>query len=271
MQCVDWPRTRGGVFVRGKNFGEETAGRKEFRGVQGYSGEKDNVEIAGAISLSPGISNSLLEFHSAFEEGVRWRLTREGVEVEGAGIERTPGEPETVRRVWGAFGDSMRRWGAHYGVPPELIVAAICTETRGAAGEIREERGYLSDEATPEKVSAGLMQTLISTAREALAGEVAADEVGRRWLLAPDNSIRAGTAYIARQKPMTGFDPPKVACAYNAGGVYPESGPGNRWKMRQHPIGKSTHADRFVKWFNDFFSLRASGGIGIKGGFYGTP
>ncbi len=114
------------------------------------------------------------------------------------------------------------------------------------------------------------MQTLISTAREALAGEVAADEIGRRWLLAPDNSIRAGTAYIASQKPVTGFDPPKVACAYNAGGVYPESGPGNRWKMRQYPIGKSTHADRFVKWLNDFFSLTASSEIGIEVGFYET-
>ncbi len=253
--------------MREKNYQvkmpKRMAGRKEIRAFQGYSGEKNK-------GGPPEISNSLLAFHSAFAGGVRWRLTRAGVEVEGAGIERTRGEPVTVRRVWVDYENSIDRWGARYGVPPELIVAAICTETRGSAGEIREERGYLSDAATPEKVSAGLMQTLISTAREALAGEVAADEIGRRWLLAPDNSIRAGTAFIARQKPVTGFDPPKVACAYNAGGVYPESGPGNRWKMRQHPIGKSTHADRFVKWFNDFFSLTASGEIGIEGGFYET-
>jgi len=260
----------------GKSDGESPErGMVRFRGLPGYSGGKDGgppENLAGALSLSPslGISSSLLEFHSAFEDGVRWRLTPEGVEVEGAGVERTRGAPETVRRVWREFGDSIWRWGTRYRAPPELIVATICTETRGNADRIREERGYLSDEATPEKVSSGLMQTLISTAREALAGEVAADEIGRSWLLAPDNSIRAGTAYIASQKSKTGFDPPKVACAYNAGGVYFNDSAENRWRMRQHPIGKSTHADRFVKWLNDLFSLTASGEIGIEGGFYET-
>jgi hypothetical protein len=42
-----------------------------------------------------------------------------------------------------------------------------------------------------------------------------------------------------------------VACAYNAGGIYPNDGPDNRWKMRQYPIGSGAHADRFVRWFND--------------------
>ncbi len=268
----------GGRFVRGKRSVEKmpgrAAGREEIRAFQGYSEEivgGPPEEIEGALSLSSslGISNSLLDFHSAFEGGVQWRLTRRGVEVEGAGIERTRGAPETVWRVWGGFGDSIGRWGAHYRVPPELIVAAICTESGGRAERVRIEPGHESDEATPGRVSPGLMQTLISTAREAVGAEVT-EEIDRSWLLDPDNSIRAGTAYIARQKPMTGFDPPKVACAYNAGGVYRQTGAANRWQMRQYPIGTSTHADRFVKWLNDFFSLTASGEFGIKGGFYET-
>ncbi len=266
----------GGRFVRGKRSAEKmpgrAAGRKEIRAFQGYSEEIAGgppEEIAEALSESLEVPASLFYFHSAFEGGVQWRLTRRGVEVEGAGIERTRGAPATVRRAWADYGDSIDRWGVRYGVPAELILAAICTESGGRAEPVRIEPGYESDEATPGRVSPGLMQTLISTAREALAGEVT-EEIDRSWLLEPDNSIRAGTAYIARQKPMTGFDPPKVACAYNAGGVYRQTGAANRWKMRQYPIGTSAHADRFVKWLNDFFSLTASGGPGIKGGFYET-
>ena len=91
------------------------------------------------------------------------------------------------------------------------------------------------------------MQTLISTARAAVGD----DAIDRSWLLEPANSIQAGTAYIASQWKVTSFDPPKVACAYNAGGVYYNDGVNNRWKMRQYPIGTGKHADRFVQWFND--------------------
>jgi hypothetical protein len=77
------------------------------------------------------------------------------------------------------------------------------------------------------------------------------------WLRVPANSIAAGAAEIAKKVGETGYDPPKVACAYNAGGLYYEPSPGNRWRMRQFPIGTSAHADRFVTWFNDtIFSLR---------------
>ena len=91
------------------------------------------------------------------------------------------------------------------------------------------------------------MQTLISTAQEALGDTT----INREWLLTADNAIKAGTAYIASQWKKTDFDPPKVACAYNAGGVYENKGEKNRWKMRQYPINSSEHADRFVRWYND--------------------
>ena len=52
-----------------------------------------------------------------------------------------------------------------------------------------------------------------------------------------------------------------VACAYNAGGVYRNDGPSNRWRMRQFPLGTGHHADRFVAWFNDAFRVfEADGG-----------
>ena len=189
----------------------------------------------------------LLEVPHGFGNSIRWQVRAQGVSIEGTGVERTGGEPETVRRVWDQFGAAIETWSNRFGVPAELIVATICTESGGDPNAVREEPGYRSDAATPDRVSPGLMQTLITTARNALQD----DGVDREWLLEPGNSIQAGTAYIASQMTRTNLDPPKVACAYNAGGIYPNDGPDNRWKMRQYPIGSGAHADRFVRWFND--------------------
>ena len=46
---------------------------------------------------------TLGELHS-FADSVRWRLVRAGVEIEGSGIERTPGPPRTVTAVWDGYG-----------------------------------------------------------------------------------------------------------------------------------------------------------------------
>jgi len=190
--------------------------------------------------------DSLMEPHNIFG-GVSWSLNNNGISIEENLPEDTGGQPKTVARIWQDYGKSISHWSEKFGVPAELIVATICTETRGDPSAVREEPGYISDEATPNKVSPGITQTLISTAREVLADNT----IDRAWLLTADNSIRAGTAYIARQWKKTDFDPPKVACAYNAGGVYRNNGDENRWKMRQYPINSSEHADRFVRWFND--------------------
>jgi hypothetical protein len=141
-------------------------------------------------------------------------------------------------------------------VPAELIVATICTESGGKPTDERQEPGFSSYQQTPDRVSIGLMQTLISTARDTLG----MPEIDHTWLLQADNSIRAGTAYIAQQAPRTQFDPPLVACAYNAGGIYEQDGAENRWRMRQYPIGTSHHADRFVQWFNDCFRMYEADG-----------
>jgi len=48
--------------------------------------------------------------------------------------------------------------------------------------------------------------------------------------LKPANSVRAGTAYIARQWKVTHRDPPKVACAYKGSGIVYNDRPGTRCK-----------------------------------------
>jgi hypothetical protein len=209
------------------------------------------------------IPGELWDFHG-FYNSIRWRLTKHGVEVEGSGIERTRGRPITVTRVWNDFKNYINEWADYYVVPVELIVATICTESRGKADAVRKEPKYISDEETPNQISPGLMQTLISTARAVLNKY----DIDRAWLLEPRNSIQAGTAYIRAQYNKTNFDPPKVACAYNAGGIYYNESSSNRWKMRQYPIGKSEHADRFIQWFNDFVYLLRTENIKPKVSYF---
>lgn len=212
---------------------------------------------------------ALTDFH-AFRDSVRWRLTPAGVEIDGCGVERTRGAPTTVARVWEAYATEINRTARARRVPCALIVATICTESGGRADAVRLEPGYRSDEETPHRVSPGLMQTLISTAGEALGRKV-----DRAWLLEPGNSIEAGTAYIARQARLTGFDPPLVAAAYNAGRLAHQPGPQNRWKLRQYPIGTGAHCDRFVRFFNDAVAVLGQHGVrpavGLDGLLGGAP
>jgi hypothetical protein len=199
-----------------------------------------------------------------FRDSVSWQLTPDGIVI-GNKLppETSGGEPRTVRSVWQRFSAPLEEWSHKFGVPVELIIATICTETSGDPAALRKEPGYVSDDTTPAKISPGLMQTLISTARKTLGD----DTINRDWLLKPENSIRAGTAYIASQWTTTNFDPPKVACAYNAGNLYYNDSTANRWKMRQYPINSAEHADRFVKWFNDCFLLFRSDNVKPQASF----
>jgi len=202
-----------------------------------------------AFAMFRVLMRSQLASHNIFG-GVQWRLTGDGIEVAGA-AQGTGGRLVTVPRVWRAFGAAIAAAAQRHAVPVELIVATICTESGGNPAAIRPEPGWTSDTATPHRVSAGLMQTLISTARAATGNS----SLTRQDLLDPATSIHAGTATIAQQRLKTKFDAPMVACAYNAGDVYEQAGANNRWRMRQYPIGTGHHADRFVQWFNDCFAF----------------
>jgi LysM repeat protein len=212
--------------------------------------QNPNMIAVGMVLQIPDLAppaTTLTAFHNAFAGGVRWRLTPQGIETEDNGVERTGGNPVTVTRIWTDYASQINLWASHYQVPCVLIVATAATESTGNRNAIRFEPGYISDAATPEQVSPGLMQTLISTARSTLHQPT----INRAWLFEPGNSIQAGTSYIAEKRAVTELDPPKVACAYNAGGLYENPSALNRWRMRQFPIGTAEHCDRFVKWFND--------------------
>jgi soluble lytic murein transglycosylase-like protein len=186
-----------------------------------------------AVAPTPPVTPAAQGFRKAFPGGVGWRTTPEGVIVEG---ETEPvgtiGAPNTVRRIWNDFGPIILKCAVDIGVPAELIVATIATESRGNKDATRTE---------PDgRQSVGLMQTLLGTASEVMERPVTADE-----LRDPETSITAGAKYIRKQRARTEFEPPLVAAAYNAGSLRETDK--NRWKL----VSTDEHVDRFCKFYND--------------------
>jgi hypothetical protein len=187
----------------------------------------------------------------------RWRLTPRGIEVAGEdGPRRSPAAPRLAAACWDRHGAAMGEAARRFGVPVELLLATALTESGGNAAAVREEPGFTSDAQTPHRVSPGLMQTLISTAREVL-GDPTLD---RARLLDPATSIAAGAAMIRRQtmggRMPTGFDPPLVAIAYNAGSLRPSRDATDPWGLVQTRRGSGAwHADSFSAFFGDALAL----------------
>jgi Putative peptidoglycan binding domain/Transglycosylase SLT domain len=253
-------------------FGSRTASAvREFQAKNGIpvSGAVDKATWSALLRApaTPVLSRDLKDITTRllqpqrFRDSVAWRLTAQGLSVNGLPAAGTAGMPTTVLAVLDKFGADIDAVSKDCNVPIELIVAAIAVESGGEPTARRKEPGWTSDNDTPDRVSVGLMQTLITTARQAM-NDVNLDA---DWLCVARNSIGAGTRYISSQFAMTGYDPPKVACAYNAGGLYYDPSPGNIWRMRQYPIGTPKHANRTVAFFNDTFSLLLNGKVQVSG------
>lgn len=197
----------------------------------------------------------LQQWHDPTAKGShRWRLTKRGLEVSEGGILRTGGAPVTALRILAAYRERIEISARANSVPEELLVATICTESVGNPTAVLRESGYVSDERTPMRVSAGLCQTLL-----AVAAEVMHQPVTRAWLLVPGNSIEAGARCIARAKARTHFDPPLVAGAYNAGSLRPSTR--NPWGLvctddgDHDPTDGGDHVTKWIKWFNDAWAV----------------
>ncbi len=187
----------------------------------------------------------------------RWSLTPAGVLVLGeAAPRRSPGPPRSVAACWDRHAAAFQAAAQRFGVPLELLLATACTESGGRAEAVREEPGYVSDAATPGKVSPGLMQTLISTARASLHDP----GLDRARLLDPATSIAAGAALIRQQavagaRP-TGFDPVLVGVAYNAGSLRPMAD--CPWGVAQtRRDANHWHADAFCGFLGDALAVLA--------------
>lgn len=177
-------------------------------------------------------------------DGVAWRLGPLGVELRDAAPRSDRHTDFRVRRigpVWQRYGMLIAAAAREHAVPAELIVTVIVEESGGNSAAIARYRGYRGDAATPRKISVGLGQMLLSTAR-ATAPEQA---VSRRWLADPANAIALIARFIAKQYRETGFDPPLAASAYNAGSVLHASDRSSRWRL-----ANAGYVESFVAVFN---------------------
>lgn len=195
---------------------------------------------------------ALTTFHRRFPGSVEWRLAPGGLEVRDGPDDPQPDlvasrVPAQTRRILQEAGPALFDAARAQGVPAELLLATAWTETGGRFDAMRQEPGYVSDEATPQRVSGGPSGLLLSTLREVLGDP----GLGRADLLDPAKAMRGLAAYLQRQRSLTGFDPPLVAAAYQAGALYFQDGPTNRWKLRTYPIGTPQYVDRYLIAFND--------------------
>jgi soluble lytic murein transglycosylase-like protein len=178
-------------------------------------------------------------------DSVVWRMTSRGVLLCSGTLpvnRVTRYRLRLIPTVWSTYGGLIAAAAHANNVPAELIVTIIVNESGGQAHAIHKYAGFVSDARTPSRISIGLGQMLLSTARAIMKDR----SIDRAWLSRPRNAIRAIAVYLDRQYRMTGFDPPLVAAAYNAGALYRDPSPANRWRLRNHPLGGSTYIDAFV-------------------------
>jgi soluble lytic murein transglycosylase-like protein len=140
-----------------------------------------------------------------------------------------------IAPTWRRYGHLISAAAQRHGVPAELILATIVDESGGNARAVATNPGYVSDAATPDRVSIGLGQLLIASARRLLPGRA----IDRAALFDPALSIDLVARYHARFYKGTGFDPQLVASAYLLGRT-PALRAGQRWMPRNQ-----AHAARY--------------------------
>lgn len=140
-----------------------------------------------------------------------------------------------IAPTWRRYGDLIAAAARRHGVPAELILATIVDESGGNARAVATVPGYVSDAATPDRVSVGLGQVLIASARRLLPER----RIDRAALFDPALAIDLVARYHARFYKGTGFDPKLVAWAYLSGRT-PALRAGQRWTPRNQ-----AHAARY--------------------------
>lgn len=157
----------------------------------------------------------LSEYHHNFDGSVLWRVTPNGVDIQGHGLVAVPASTlQRARHYLEEDGALLAQVSKAEPVPLELLRACALNEGAPAHPEtsVRQEPGYISDQETPNRISAGFCQVLISTARFIMNDK----SIGRDWLFDVHNSLTACARYLLKQQVFTHFDPVYAACAYNA-------------------------------------------------------
>jgi hypothetical protein len=213
----------------------------------------------GDLSLPPGDYTDLAArdlsadgWHQ-LRGGVKWRIDPEGYVMLSDG-QRPTGSRLFARSCFMRYGKSFQHWAGSYGKGLGIahLVATAVTES-GCS----EEKGMSS----VDRLSTGIMQVTGGTCQSLLRrlgrSQLSKDDCMIKMADDPDFSVELAAAYITlpTQIQLTSLNPPKVAAAYNAGGVYFD--PRNPWRMRS----TGNHIDRFVAAYNAYIAWhREEGG-----------
>lgn len=181
-------------------------------------------------------------------DSIKWRVDDEGFVTVDDG-KRPMGSRIFARSCYSQHDDSFNHWAAAYSKKLQVahLVATAITESgcSRAAGM-----------GSVDGLSTGLMQVtgrtclgllrLIGT--KGVSAQACLDKMARE----PDFSIQLAAVYMTQpaQLRMTNLEPPKVAAAYNAGGLYFD--PNNPWRLRS----TGNHIDRFVAAYNSYVAWR---------------
>jgi hypothetical protein len=193
------------------------------------------------------------------------------LELDGDGCVRTKGHPLTAIKLIEQSGGIITRAAEKFRIAPEIGAGIICAESLKIKGTFerdpiseRHEPGFISWSETPRRGSAGLGQTLLSTARgicerypndfqfvDLSSGDPREIEVGD--LCIRDVSIMLLFAYLRMQADDLGeVDPVKLSGAYNAGSL--KTTDKNVFRVLSYG-----GADRFMKqcaYANDYLAAR---------------
>ncbi|GAK60019.1 hypothetical protein U27_07006 [Candidatus Vecturithrix granuli] len=224
-----------------------------------YNGMSNpNAIEVGQVLQIPDVQEldlALSDWHNYQSGKIYWRLTVKGVEVKGQGILLNSKFTTQAKKIWETFRAPILAASKKHRVPVPAIIATISTESSGNPQAYRYEPAFYTRyiqnkaewknnpySASPKRISAsyGLMQIMYTTAYN----------VGFRGkpedLYDPQQNLDVGCAYIASayQVKQHGWDPPKIACAYNAGSVRPTTE--NAWGMYCH----AGHLDRWIPSYN---------------------
>ena len=214
-------------------------------------------------------------YHGVTGKKRRWRLTRSGIEIQGAGYPTSRAQPHLSNRVCTEHESPIRRTLDSFALRVSevkedpvalrhacLLAATICTESAGNPNAKRFEK-HLND------YSFGLTQMLTSTAfavgrKVGWPTELPLD--ARRWQMPKKPVPKGGTpdewqkflgepyhacllALTLHQLNDGRFgcqgDPIIMSASYNAGS--PRRTDKNKWGL----VSTAAHLDAFVQYFND--------------------
>ncbi len=230
----------------------------KYKKLAEYNGLKNPnaLEVGQVISIpdESELNDSLSAWHHYKNGSIWWRVTAKGVEIKGKGYLKNRHYTQQAKKIWETYREPILAASKKHGVPLPVIIATISTESSGVPKAYRHEPAfyerYIKNKSqwknnpyyhSSEKISAsyGLMQIMYTTAYNVGFHEAPED------LYDPERNIDAGCAYIASsfQRKQHDWDPPKIACAYNAGSVRP---------TRKNPWGMFHYKGHLARWIPSY-------------------